>query len=127
MSTIVLGCDDNDSKNAEWQNTVAKALENAAAVNNCRFLQLSGNRTHKAADDKDGHWKAQGDLGNNDSPSGVEQVQALESRKQRNDQSVNWHHHAHQKQGVDGLGQLPIHTGDGVGSHGRQNRGHNNY
>ena len=29
MSTIVLGCDDNDSKNAEWQNTVAKALENA--------------------------------------------------------------------------------------------------
>lgn len=29
MSTIVLGCDDNDGKNAEWQNTVASALENA--------------------------------------------------------------------------------------------------
>ena len=29
MSTIVLGCDDNDGKNAEWQNTVAKALEDA--------------------------------------------------------------------------------------------------
>ena len=27
MSTIVLGCDDNDGKNAEWQNTVASALE----------------------------------------------------------------------------------------------------
>ena len=29
MSTVVLGCDDNDGKNAEWQNTVAKALEDA--------------------------------------------------------------------------------------------------
>ena len=27
MATIVLGCDDNDGKNAEWQNTVASALE----------------------------------------------------------------------------------------------------
>ena len=29
MSTIVLGCDINDGKDSEWQNTVAKALENA--------------------------------------------------------------------------------------------------
>ena len=27
MSEVVLGCDDNDGKNAEWQNTVASALE----------------------------------------------------------------------------------------------------